>query len=117
MELNLGSLMKQDHMIMPREGGKARLPEEIFMMKFLPAATNSTHIENRYTLNVNVKHAGWLCCSPKPSISVPLTIIPLSDPNVFGFPEPEGYSPIQLGYKTFVLPGALEEPSPWVSAG
>jgi hypothetical protein len=117
MELNLGSLMKQDNMIMPRKGGKVRLPEETFMMKFISAATNSTYIGNVYDLNVNVKHEGCTCCSKKPSISVPLTIIPLSDPSVFGFPEPAGFSPYQLGYKSFVLPGASAEPSTWVAAG
>jgi len=57
-------------------------------MKYVPPATHSTHIENFYELNVNVKFKGWDCCSDKPSISIPMTIIPLSNPMIYGFPEP-----------------------------
>jgi hypothetical protein len=63
----------------------------LFLLQNLSPATNSICIENRYVLNVNVKYDGCGCCSDHPSISVPLTIIPLTNPNVYGFPEPLGF--------------------------
>ena len=83
-----------------------RSPEETFLMQYLPPATKSHHIHNRYELNVNVKFNGWDCCSDKPSISIPLTIIPLSNPAIYGFPEPAGWAPNNLGMFKFELPGA-----------
>lgn len=78
-----------------------RSPEEIFMLGQLSPATHSKHISNDYFLNVNVKFDGCTCCSSVPNISVPLTIIPLTNPETYGFVEPQGYNPIQLGYFKF----------------
>ena len=60
-------------------------------------ATNGNFLKNNYILDVNVKYGGLSCFSAKPAISIPLTVIPQIDPNVFGFPEPPGFQPIDLG--------------------
>lgn len=62
-----------------------RPPEEIFMLSQLAPACHSPHVTNTYTLNVNVKFDGCTCCSSLPSISVPLTVIPLTDQRQYGF--------------------------------
>ena len=55
-----------------------RSPEEMFLMSQLAPAANGKYIKNSYELNANVKFDGCTCCSKVPSISVPLTIIPLT---------------------------------------
>lgn len=72
---------------------KPRSPEEMFMMSQLPPATHSRHITNEYFLNANIKHDGCTYCGPQPSISTPLTIIPMTHMESYGFLEPAGYNP------------------------
>ena len=70
---------------------KQRIPrqaEEIFMMERLAPACHSSLITNEYVLNVNCKYADCTCCEALPSVSVPLTIIPVTDPASHGFVEP-----------------------------
>jgi len=75
-----------------------RSPEEIFMLSQLAPACHSRFIKNEFFLNVNVKYDGCTCCSSVPNISVPLTVIPLTNPTTYGFTEPEGYAPQELFY-------------------
>mmetsp|Transcript_28175 Transcript_28175/g.42645 ORF Transcript_28175/g.42645 Transcript_28175/m.42645 type:complete len:95 (+) Transcript_28175:26-310(+) len=65
-----------------------RSPEEMFMMQQLPPACHSKYITNDYLLNANVKFDGCTCCSTLPSISIPLTVIPLTHAESYGFTEP-----------------------------
>ena len=62
-----------------------RSPEEIFMLSQMAPATHSDAIRNEYFLNVNIKYDGCTCCSPLPSISVPLTVIPMTHMESYGF--------------------------------
>ena len=78
-----------------------RSPEEIFMLSQLAPATHSRHIINEYFLNVHVNYDGCMCCASTPSISVPLTVIPMTNPATYGFTEPEGYAPQELFYMRF----------------
>jgi hypothetical protein len=94
MELNLPYLKKFDLRTKKENAG---IPYSIFTMIFIAPTTNSKTLENKYILNVSVKHAGWTRFSQKPSISVPLNIILPSDQSVFGFQEPAGFTPIHLG--------------------
>ena len=82
---------------------KARAPEEIFMLTQMAPATHSRHISNTYSLNVNVKYDATACCTGLPSCSVPLTVIPLTNPETYGFIEPQGYAPFELGYFKFQM--------------
>lgn len=76
-----------------RKKNKPRSPEEMFMMSQLPPATHSRHITNEYFLNANIKHDGCTYCGPQPSISTPLTVIPMTHMQSYGFLEPAGYNP------------------------
>ena len=80
-----------------------RTPEEMFMLSQLAPACHSQHIRNDYYLNCNVKYDGCTC-SNLPHVEVPLTVIPVVNEALHGFPEPEGYSPMQLGYFQFQVP-------------
>jgi hypothetical protein len=70
-----------------------RSPEHMFMLSGLPPACHSRLIDNDYVLNCNVSFDGCTCCSSVPSISVPLTIIPLVHMETYGCAGPEGYEP------------------------
>jgi hypothetical protein len=78
-----------------------RSPEEIFMLSQLSPACHSRHIKNEYYLNVHVNYDGCMCCASRPSISVPLTVIPMTNPATYGFTEPQGYAPQELFYMKF----------------
>lgn len=107
MQLNLGMIKYQctTHRRKKLFGGapKPRAPEEIFMLTQMAPAVHSRYISNDYFLNVNVKFDATNCCSNLPSCSVPLTVIPLTDPNTYGFIEPQGYTPFELGYFKFQM--------------
>ena len=83
---------------------KPKSPEEIFMLKMMAPATHSCYINNDYELNVNVSYKQDREClqSDVPSISVPLTIIPMTYMESYGFQEPPGYMPVILGSFKFV---------------
>lgn len=80
---------------------KKRTPDEIFMLSQMAPATHAKHIVNDYVLNVNIKYDAINCCSTMPSCSIPLTVIPLTNMDTYGFPEPQGYKPFELGYFKF----------------
>mmetsp|Transcript_226 Transcript_226/g.413 ORF Transcript_226/g.413 Transcript_226/m.413 type:complete len:103 (+) Transcript_226:851-1159(+) len=80
-----------------------RSPEEMFMLSNMAPACHSKHIENNYYLNVNIKYNGCTCCCSLPNVSVPLTVIPDTHQASYGFTEPAGYQPYELGYFKFNL--------------
>ena len=86
-----------------RKRNVPRSPEDIFMLSQMAPACHSRHIMNDYVLNVNIKFDGCTCCSALPNISCPLTVIPLTDMRQYGFVEPAGYAPFELGYFKFDL--------------
>ena len=100
MQLNLAAVQYTcNHM--KRKRGKARTPEEIFMLSQMAPACHSRYTTNDYYLNVNVKYNATNCCSKLPDISIPLTVIPMTNPATYGFLEPQGYAPFELGYFKF----------------
>jgi len=78
-----------------------RQPEEVFMLSQMAPGAHGRHFSNDYELNVYVHYDGCTCCSSIPSISVPLTVIPMTHPESYGFVEPAGYAPFDLGYFKF----------------
>ena len=70
----------------------------MFLLVNLAPASHSHHIQNDYELNVNVKYDGCTCCSSVPNISIPLTVIPMTHQETYGFMEPVGYAPQELAY-------------------
>jgi hypothetical protein len=84
MTLNLDSIKyRVDNMRSKRK--IPRNPEEILLLTNMAPACHSQHIRNDYSLNVNVKYNGCTCCSAVPSISIPLTVIPLTHMESYGF--------------------------------
>lgn len=84
---------------------KKRFPrskEEMFQLENLAPATHSDIITNNYFLNVNTKFDEG-CCVPENDLNLPLTIIPVTYPDSYGFTEPAGYAPTQLSYAKFNL--------------
>ena len=80
-----------------------RPPEETFQLSQIPPVANGQYVKNSYELTVKVKFKGCTCNSKIPSVSIPLTIIPPIYADSYGFEEPEGYAPIELGYFSFEL--------------
>ena len=106
LSINLANIVKtvtSTRMVTQPNGTKieeSRSPEEIQQLSQLPPACHSEFIKNDYFLNVKVIYG---CCSTSQSILLPLTIIPLTEPYSYGFLEPLGYSPTQLGDFRFDL--------------
>lgn len=93
MHLNLDSIK---YAYANDASGIQHTPEEIFMLSNLAPACHSPHVSNDYFLNVNVKYDGCTCCSAVPSISLPLTVIPMTHMGSYGFAEPPNYQPYVL---------------------
>ena len=74
------------------------------MLKYLPSETDSELILNEYYLTVELHfEEDSDCLKDEATVSVPMSIIPLIDPNTEGFPEPMGYSGYELGFFRFEL--------------
>ena len=63
-------------------------PEDRFMMAGVQAACHTKKITNEYFLCVLVEYDGCVCCVDLPDSRTPLTIIPLINPECFGFQPP-----------------------------
>lgn len=95
--------MKKKHTGLTSHQMVPRAPEEIFMLTNLAPACHGKYITNEYVLKVDVGFNGCTCCSTLPQISIPMTIIPMTHPESYGFTEPAGYMPVELGYFKFDL--------------
>jgi hypothetical protein len=60
-------------------------PEDQFMMEGAQAACHGRHVVNEYFLKIELSYDGCTCCSNLPDASMPLTIVPIVNPNCFGF--------------------------------
>lgn len=78
-------------------GNKQRSPEEMFMMQQMAPAVHSRHIKNDYYLQASVSYDGCICGN-MPQIRIPLTVIPMTHMDSYGFLEPVGYAPVELAY-------------------
>lgn len=102
MTLNLDSIKYRVEQMRSKKK-VPRHPEEVFLLSNLAPACHSQHISNDYSLNVTVHYDGCTCCSSVPSISVPLTVIPMTYMDSYGFQEPVGYMPTELAYVRVAL--------------
>ena len=67
-------------------------------MAGVQAATHTKRITNEYFLCVLVEYDGCTCCVDLPDSRMPLTILPLINPECFGFQPPAtGWAPYALG--------------------
>lgn len=73
-------------------------PEDKFIMAGLQAACHTKKLTNDYYLCVDVEYDGCTCCENLPDSRMPMTIVPLINPNLVGFlPPATGWVPIPLG--------------------
>lgn len=98
MEFNLGEIHYEVATQKKKKGVmKAISPEDRFMMAGIQPATHSKKISNDYYLCVEVQYDGCTCCVNLPDSRMPLTIIPIVNPECFGFQPPSNWAPMALG--------------------
>ena len=74
------------------------------MLKYLSSETDSAHVFNEYQLKLGIHFDSEDCCmNGVGDTSIPMSIIPLIDPNAEGFPEPMGYQGYELGFFRFEI--------------
>jgi len=79
---------------------KLRAPEHIYLLSSMAPACHSCFIANDYVLNCNIKFSGCVC-GGQPSISIPLTVIPMMYSQYYNYVGPSGYVPQELGSFSF----------------
>jgi len=62
-------------------------PEDIFMMQNMQAKTTGRHVKNNYYLVVRCTYSGCTCCSRLPLSRIPLTIVPVINPQCWNAPQ------------------------------
>jgi hypothetical protein len=71
--------------------------DEMQFYSTLAGAVHTQYITNSYFLKAEPIFEGCTCC-PAEAHKVPISILPVGDPASFGFPEPAGYAPMDMGY-------------------
>jgi len=64
----------------------------------LAGACHTQYITNSYFLTAYPVFVGCDCCRASNEEKIPVSIIPVGDPASYGFPEPVGYAPVDMGY-------------------
>ena len=67
--------------------------EDRFMMENMQPRCRGTHITNEYYLTVRCGFSGCTCCSSLPVARVPITIVPIINPQVWGYQTPQDFQP------------------------
>jgi len=81
-----------------KKGGVKKIsPEDRFMMASLQPACHSRWIHNEYHLVVKCSYDGCTCCSNLPDSDMQLSVVPMVNPECFGFQPPGGWAPYPLG--------------------
>ena len=71
--------------------------EDAFQMASLQPACHTKKFSNEYFLRVVLEYEGCHCCQNLPDASMPMTIVPMVNPDCFGFTPPSDWNPSQLG--------------------
>ena len=71
--------------------------EDAFQMASLQPACHTKKFSCEYFLRVTTDYSGCHCCQNLPDASMKMTIIPIVNPECFGFTPPEDWSPSELG--------------------
>ena len=71
--------------------------EDKFQMASLQPACHTPKFSNEYFLSVDVSYDGCVCCIDLPDAKMPMTIVPIVNPECFGFTPPADFSPQELG--------------------
>jgi len=99
MELDLSKIrneVSKEHM---KKGAvKAYSKEDLFMMEGVQPASHSSVCTNEYFLTTKTAFDVCCnCCDNLPDGMLPLTIVPLVNPECFGFQPPGGWAPMDYG--------------------
>lgn len=68
------------------------------MMAGVQSACHGKLIENDYFLKIELGYDGCTCCSNVPDASLPISIVPVMNPQLFGYQPPNGWLPNNLGF-------------------
>ena len=97
MQLNLSDIKYEVDGEKKKKGAiKKRSKEDMFMMASIQPAVHCKNICNEYFLTTKVEHEGCDCCRDVPDSKLPLTIVPMVNPECFGFSPPDGWEPTVL---------------------
>lgn len=97
MELDLSNIKYEVDGEKKKKGAiKKRSKEDMFMMASIQPAVHCKNIRNEYFLITKVEHDGCICCQDIPDSKLPLTIVPMVNPECFGFSPPDGWEPTVL---------------------
>ena len=77
--------------------------EDAFMMTQLqPATRHAKRFSVRYFCEIETEYEGCICCcNETPDAKVPMTIVPMVNPNCFGFAPPSNWAPHSFGWKNY----------------
>jgi hypothetical protein len=98
MELDL-SKIKYDVATEKKKKGQTKKisKEDAFQMASLQPACHTKKFSNEYYLCVTTEYDGCICCVDLPDARMKMTIVPLVNPECFGFIPPQNWNPMQLG--------------------
>jgi len=71
--------------------------EDKFMMASLQPACHTKKFSCEYYLCVRTEYDGCICCVDLPDAKMKMTIVPLVNPDCFGFKTPDDWNPTELG--------------------
>jgi hypothetical protein len=67
--------------------------EDRFMMENMQPKCTGKHVKNEYFLTVRCGYEGCTCCASLPVCRVPITIVPIINPQVWGYQQPQDFNP------------------------
>ncbi len=72
---------------------KALSVEDRFMMENMAPKCSGSHVKNEYFLAVRCAFEGCVCCASMPVARVPITIVPVINPQVWSYQQPADFNP------------------------
>ena len=72
-------------------------------MASLQPACHTKKFSNDYYLSVTVEYDGCVCCVDLPDARMPMTIVPLVNPDLLNLQVPDDFEPGDLGMVEFDL--------------
>ncbi|CDW79403.1 UNKNOWN [Stylonychia lemnae] len=78
-----------------KKGGhmKSICAEDLYMMKQMQPACHGHHITNEYFLAVRCGFEGCTCCATLPHARIPISIVPVVNPQFASFSQPTDFAP------------------------
>ena len=70
---------------------KALSKEDRFMIENMQPACHAHHVQNEYFLTVRCSYEGCTCCAGLPHAKIPLNIVPIVNPECYGFAIPQDF--------------------------